>query len=407
MASEPSDSHPPQITPQRNSSNQNLASGKLAEDALKTLESFRKYSQSDQARSDRNDSDQNQNSSPEPTDPKKYPDLKLPGSIQSPTAILYRRWKLPVLLLLASIVSMTWAGLTVWAPVETLETAFLNGSMFEVRRSILANWFPGLLFSLALTAILGSHELGHYIATRLYRIRSTPPLFIPFPISPIGTCGAVILMDGRQADRKQIFDIGIAGPIAGLVVAIPVAIAGLLIELPLRSGGIPSYTFGQPLLIQALEAIIGHSVAISKTPTPIPSTDWLGLCPEWVEGVQNIDMNPLLMAAWVGLLVTGLNMIPISQLDGGHVIFGLLGRKSHLFSLIAYAACIAYVIFGALVFGQGMFVLMLVLVTIMGIKHPPSRNDAVELGLFRTLLGWATLSLPLLCIPLRPVTLIQ
>jgi hypothetical protein len=84
-------------------------------------------------------------------------------------------------------------------------------------------------------------------------------------------------MDGRQADRKQIFDIGIAGPIAGLVVAIPVAIAGLLIELPLRSGGIPSYTFGQPLLIQALEAIIGHSVAISKTPTPIPSTDWLGL----------------------------------------------------------------------------------------------------------------------------------
>ena len=113
------------------------------------------------------------------------------------------------------------------------------------------------------------------------------------------------------------------------------------------------------------------------------------------------------MAAWVGLLVTGLNMIPISQLDGGHVIFGLLGKKSHLFSLLAYASCIAYVIFGALVFGQGMFVLMLVLVTIMGIKHPPSRNDAVELGLFRTLLGWATLCLPLLCIPLRPVTLIQ
>lgn len=331
--------------------------------------------------------------------------LRLPAG-DSPRLALYRRWKLPVILLIASIVSMTWAGLTVWAPVETIEAAFSQGSLFEVRRSVLANWYPGLLFSLALTAILGSHELGHYIVTRWYQIRSTPPLFIPFPISPIGTCGAVILMDGRQADRKQIFDIGIAGPLAGLLVAIPIAAVGLISELPLRSGGVPSYTFGQPLFIQGLEALLGQTAAVTMTPTPKPSTDWFGWSPAWVEGVQNIDMNPLLMAAWVGLLVTGLNMIPISQLDGGHVIFGLLGAKSHLFSKLSYVACILYVLYSVLVFGQGMFVLMLVLVTFMGIKHPPSRNDHVAMGLPRQILGWITLSLPLLCIPLRPVTLI-
>lgn len=332
-------------------------------------------------------------------------ELRFPPGESSRLA-LYRRWKLPVILLMASIVSMTWAGLTVWAPVETIEAAFSQGSLFEVRRSVLANWYPGLLFSLALTAILGSHELGHYIVTRWYQIRSTPPLFIPFPISPIGTCGAVILMDGRQADRRQIFDIGIAGPLAGLLVAIPIAIVGLISELPLRSGGVPSYTFGQPLLIQGLEALVGQSAAVTMTPTPKPSTDWFGWSPAWVEGVQNIDMNPLLMAAWVGLLVTGLNMIPISQLDGGHVIFGLMGAKAHVISKFTYAACLLYVSYGALVFGQGMFVLMLVLVTFMGIKHPPSRNDRVAMGLPRQVLGWLTLSLPLLCIPLRPVTLI-
>ena len=326
--------------------------------------------------------------------------------VPSPRSGFLRRWRIPILLLIASILSMTWAGLTVWAPAETLGEAIQQGSLFEVRRSVLANWFPGLVFSLALTAILGSHELGHYIATRLYGIRSTPPLFIPFPISPIGTCGAVILLDGKQADRKQIFDIGIAGPLAGLAVIIPIACAGLLLDLPLRSGGVASYTFGQPLIIQGLEAILQDRPILTQTPTPSPSTDWFGLSPAWVQGVQNIDMNPLLMAAWVGLLVTGLNMIPISQLDGGHVIFGLLGSRSGLFSWIAYILCVAYVLFSTLVFGQGLFILMLVLVTFTGIRHPPSRNDAVNLGTFRTILGWLTLSLPILCIPLRPVTMI-
>lgn len=385
---------------------------KLAEGAFQALEQFRVQPPSNNAKGAEHFEARNAESvGSELDDFPKASERRTNQTLQEPSkgsskVGWMRRWKLPVLLLIASILSMTWAGLTMWAPVEAIEAALFDGSLFDVRRSILANWFPGLVFSLALTAILGAHELGHYIATRLYRIRSTPPLFIPFPISPIGTCGAVILMDGRKADRKQIFDIGIAGPLAGLVVAIPVACAGLLTELPMRSGGIPSYTFGQPLLIQGLQSLMQDSSVVTLTPPPKPPVEWMGLSTAWVAGIQNIDMNPLLMAAWVGLLVTGLNMIPISQLDGGHVIFGLLGDRSHLFSTIAYFACIAYVIFGVLVFGQGLFVLMLVLVTFMGIHHPPSRNDHVSLGTFRQVLGWLTLSLPLLCIPLRPVTMV-
>jgi membrane-associated protease RseP (regulator of RpoE activity) len=321
------------------------------------------------------------------------------------TSLWIRRWRLPIILLVASILSMTWAGLTAWSPVEILEAAWAQGSLFEVRRSVLANWIPGLLFSLSLTAILGAHELGHYLVTRGYGIRSTPPLFIPFPISPIGTCGAVILMDGRQADRRQIFDIGIAGPLAGMVIAIPIAIAGMLFEFPLRSGGVPSYIFGQPLLIQALSGLFASPSAIPISPVGESAATWLGTGSPWVAGIANIDMNPLLMAAWVGMLVTGLNMIPISQLDGGHVIFGLLGRRSGSFSWCAYLACVAYVIYGAIVYGQGLFVVMLLLVSLMGVQHPPSRNDDVVMGWPRQVLGWLTLLLPFLCIPLRPVTL--
>jgi membrane-associated protease RseP (regulator of RpoE activity) len=317
----------------------------------------------------------------------------------------FRRWSIPVLLLIATIVSMTWAGLTVWSPVEILETAYRQGSLFEVRRSILANWIPGLLFSLSLTAILGAHELGHYVVTRWYGIRSTPPLFIPFPISPIGTCGAVILMDGKRADRKQIFDIGIAGPLAGLVLAIPIALCGMWIESPLRSGGEASYTFGQPLLIQFMHEVFAPGVVIPLSPALDGSSSWFGEESGWVRGIANIDMNPMLMAAWVGLLVTGLNMIPISQLDGGHVVFGLLGSRSRWVSWFTYLACLGYVVFGAIVYRQGLFVVMLILVTLMGIKHPPSRNDDISLGLPRQILGWLTLLLPILCIPLRPVTM--
>lgn len=282
---------------------------------------------------------------------------------------------------------MTWAGVVAWAPTSILGQAMENESLFVVRQHILANWQGGLTFALSLTLILGAHELGHYFVTRWYRIQSTLPLFIPFPISPTGTCGAVIMMDGSQADRKQIFDIGLAGPLTGLVFALPIAIAGILFGTPPMTSSY-SIQFGQPLVIQWLDTLL------SATPT-LRS-----------EGVANSAMNPMLMAAWVGFLVTGLNMVPISQLDGGHVIFGLLGTKSRRVCWAAYFACALYVLYAGYRYGQPDFIVMLMLIPLMGITHPPSRNDAVELGFVRSVLGWTSLSIPFLCIPMHPITLL-
>ena len=307
------------------------------------------------------------------------------------------RWLVPLLLLLATLISMTWAGIAAWSPMGLLGNAYESGSLFEVRRHVLANWIPGLLFSVSLTIILGAHELGHYFATRIYRIQSSLPIFIPFPISPTGTCGAVILMDGMRADRRQIFDIGLAGPLAGLVFAIPIAAIGLMYGQPPQTRGQPVH-FGQPIAIQALAQLF---------PVQLDTSNKSGGNRETIraESISNEAMNPMLMAAWVGFLVTGLNMVPISQLDGGHVIFGLMGRRSRLVCWLTYLSCIGYVTYTSIRFGQPEYIVMLLLIPMMGIAHPPSRDDDVPLGLPRQIIGVASLAIPLLCIPMRPIIL--
>ena len=321
------------------------------------------------------------------------------NEIEEPKKPVLRRrpsWVIPSLLLVATLLSMTWAGIAAWSPVYLMEHAYGSGSLFEVRRHILANWFPGLVFSISLTVILGAHELGHYFVTRWYRIQSSLPIFIPFPISPTGTCGAVILMDGLKADRKQIFDIGLAGPLAGLVFAIPIAAMGLMYGQPPETRG-KSIQFGQPLVVQWLSSALSDS---DPTGNQVDIANGALLKSN---SISNESMNPMLMAAWVGFLVTGLNMVPISQLDGGHVIFGLLGPRSKYVAWCAYLASIGYVIYTSYTFGQPEFIVMLLLIPLMGIVHPKSRNDEVSLGLPRTIIGAVSLAIPFLCIPLRPI----
>ncbi|MEQ1825038.1 MAG: site-2 protease family protein [Pirellula sp.] len=304
------------------------------------------------------------------------------------------RWFVPTMLLVATLVSMTWAGIAAWSPAYLLGKAFEDQSLFEVRRHVLANWLPGVVFSISLAIILGAHELGHYFATKIYRIQSSLPIFIPFPFSPVGTCGAVILMDGMKADRRQIFDIGLAGPLAGLVFAIPLAVVGLMYGTPPKTRGV-SIHFGQPLVVQWL------AQALPSSDDENTSAAMANISND--NGVGNGSMNPMLMAAWVGFLITGLNMVPISQLDGGHVIFGLLGRSSRSIAWFAYLACIGYVVYTSYVYGQMLFVLMLLLIPMMGIEHPPSSNDDVEIGIARTVIGLLSLTIPLWCIPFRPI----
>ncbi len=301
-----------------------------------------------------------------------------------PTRDPKRIHRIAIWLAIATVLSTFWAGVGAWVPTHPFLLSMEEGSLMPIRQVLLANWWGGLQFSLGLMAILVAHELGHYILTIRYGVPSTPPLFIPFPFySPIGTMGAVIMMQSGTADRKQIFDIGLAGPLAGLLVAIPVIICGLFFNSPITYAPNAALVMGQPLLIQWLAQIF----------VPSQASEFVSLA--------NTQTSPLLMAGWVGLLVTGLNMMPLGQLDGGHVTFGLVGPKSIYIAIGAMVLSVIYM----LTTGVILFWLMLVLVLLMGLRHPPSSDDTRSLGLARQVIGWMSLALPVLCIPANPLTL--
>jgi membrane-associated protease RseP (regulator of RpoE activity) len=219
--------------------------------------------------------------------------------------------------------------------------------------------------------------MGHFLMTLRYRIPASLPYFIPFPISPLGTMGAVIAMAGYRADRRQTFDIGIAGPLAGLVIAVPILLFGVK-TLDLSQTGYGSFAVDCPLLMRLV-------------------IRWLKPEHAHVTQIWVSQMNPFFMAAWVGLLITGLNMAPISQLDGGHVTYTLFGKSAHwiargflIFVLLYIVIARAYV-----------WTLMVVLVTLIGTDHPPTGNDHMPLGRGRYLLGLVSLAIPVLCFPPR------
>lgn len=301
--------------------------------------------------------------------------------VMPPKRSHWRLTRIAIGLAILTFLSTFWAGALNWAPTEALIHGWSVGSLLSVRMVLLANWAGGLQFSLALMGILAAHEFGHYIFTRFYRVPSTPPLFIPFPISSIGTCGAVIAMQGGEADRRQIFDIGLAGPIAGLLVAIPILMYAMWHPQPLDYVPYKLMTIGHPLLVQWMAQWLIPSQAGNYV------------------AMLNTDCSPLLMAAWVGLLVTGLNMMPVGQLDGGHVAFGLLGPRSAILGVAVLVLAAAYMAY----YQIAVFSLMLILVLLMGPKHPPSRDDTRQLGWPRQVIGWLSLTIPLLCIPANPI----
>ncbi len=306
-------------------------------------------------------------------------------SSESPPKRPGRIHRVAVWLAIATVVSTFWAGVGAWIPYYPFTLSWQLESLMPIRQALLSNWLGGLQFSVALMAILAAHELGHYLLTIVYKVPSTPPLFIPFPlISPIGTMGAVIMMQSGTADRKQIFDIGLAGPLAGLVVACPILVYGILNSTPIEYAPSQSLMMGQPLLIQWLAGWL----------VPADASKFVQ--------IGNAEVSPFLMAGWVGLLVTGLNMMPLGQLDGGHVTFGLLGRNSYWVAIVALLASIGYMLYSQIL----IFSLMLVLVLLMGLRHPPSSNDAIPLGLPRQIIGWLSLTLPVLCIPANPISVL-
>jgi hypothetical protein len=285
-----------------------------------------------------------------------------------------RRLKLPLALLAFTVISTFWVGAAQWNPVGVLMRS--GGiDLTPVRRTLISHWDEGLIYAACVLAILLTHEMGHFLATLWYRVPASLPFCIPFPISPIGTLGAVIAMDGRRADRKQMFDIGLAGPLAGLAVAVPIMWIGIG-QLDLRD---------PPPAAFSLESPLGVQMALDRMQPPgyKPGN---GMIP-------NTCLNPFFMAGWVGLLITGLNMMPVSQLDGGHVTYALLGKLAHWLARLFMVAAIAYSVYA----GIHIWALMIGLVLLLGTDHPPTRDDRAPLGWFRIALGIASLAIPILC----------
>ena len=290
-----------------------------------------------------------------------------------------RRTMLPLALFLFTCVSVFWAGAGRFAPHMYL---LADGDLIGARQTVLANWQNGLVYMACLLGILFCHEMGHFVATLLYRIPASLPYFLPLPISPIGTLGAVIGMDGLKANRKEIFDIGLAGPLAGLAVAAPILWIGIQrLDLTGTPGG-GVFAIDLPLLLRL--------VFYFRPPD--------GYVPG--EGIYQWQLNPYFMAGWVGLLITGLNMLPVSQLDGGHVLFALFRRRAHALARWFMVLAIAFIVFS----GLYSWSLMIVLIMLIGTDHPPTRDDNVPLGWFRTALGFASLAIPILCFPPRVFT---
>lgn len=289
-----------------------------------------------------------------------------------------RKKILPAVLFVLSCFSTFWVGVCLWSPTITgpLWMAVANQDLHEVRMLLLSNWSHGLIYMACVMSILLLHELGHFIATLIYRVPASFPFFLPFPANPIGTLGAVIAMHGQAADRKQIFDIGIAGPLAGLVAAVPIAYFGVA-QLDLTGQPYGGFGFRLPVLL-----------------------DWFATSLQ-VPGYETGDvvwlnqLNPMFVAGWVGMLITGLNMMPLGQLDGGHITYTLFGKVAHWIARVTIIATFAYMVYHQ----NFMLVLMVMLVMLMGLNHPPTRDDRVPLGVFRYMLGLASLSIPFLCFP--------
>ncbi|MBP1690600.1 MAG: putative Peptidase [Deltaproteobacteria bacterium] len=236
----------------------------------------------------------------------------------------------------------------------------------------------GLPFSATLMGILLVHEMGHFLMSRLHGVEATPPYFIPGPPFLIGTFGAFIRMR-TPTNRKALFDVGAAGPWAGFLVSIPAVFYGLSLSevraLDTSTGGL---VLGDSLVFRWLTRLA------------------LGVSPADVI----ILLHPIALAGWFGLFITFLNLLPVGQLDGGHVVYALIGRRHRW-----VARCSLLVIIGLAFLGWQGWVMWAVLVTVLGLDHPPTIDDT-PLDPRRRVAGWLTIALfvvTFMPVPLRLV----
>jgi len=300
----------------------------------------------------------------------------------SPPPPVRERYWLHALLLGLTLVTTTWTGAMQWLSFQM----DFREEMPSIPAVALA--MHGLWYGLTILAILGAHELGHYLACRYYGISASLPFFLPVPFPLTGTAGAFIRIRQPITSKTALFDIGIAGPLAGFAIAVPALFLGLalsrVVELPADISGMVE--LGEPLLFKGAAWLVWGSV------------------PDH----QSINMHPMAFAAWFGLLATALNLFPIGQFDGGHIAYAALGRRAFLVSLITLGAAV-----GLSFYSSSWIVWTVVAILLMskfGWRHPRTWDEDVPLDRRRLLLAVVAAVVFVLCFtpaPLEPLDLIQ
>jgi len=239
--------------------------------------------------------------------------------------------------------------------------------------------WPGLAYSAAILAILGAHEMGHYLTCRYYDVDASLPYFLPF-ISLTGTMGAVIKIREAFPTRSALFDIAVAGPIGGFAVLVPLLFWGMgmsnVIPVPPDMQGV---SLGEPLLFRLAAWIaFGH----------IPDG-------------HSVNIHPIVFAAWFGMLATAWNLLPFGQLDGGHLTYATLGDRSRYFSYVTVAAAIVmcFVSYSWIL----MTAMMVVMLFVLGPRHPRVLDEHEPLGAGRRALAIAALVMFVICFTPTPI----
>jgi len=276
-----------------------------------------------------------------------------------------REWVRALTLFVITFLTTSYAGLF----YSIGDVGFLASiRIFLHSPGIIAYGFP---FSIPLISILLAHELGHYFACRYYGMRCTLPFFIPIPISITGTLGAFIKIKSPFPNKRALFDIGIAGPIAGFLVTLPTLWIGISLSRLIPKGMLPSggLSFGEPLIFRLCGWLL------------------LGYMPER----HDMLAHPTAMAAWVGLLATSLNLLPIWQLDGGHIAYAILGRlRQKRLSMVSVASLILLSFWGWPTPSYLLFALLLLFIGMrLRFYHPPTLYDEGSLNTCRLLVGLA------------------
>jgi membrane-associated protease RseP (regulator of RpoE activity) len=239
----------------------------------------------------------------------------------------------------------------------------------------------GWVFSVPLMAILLVHEMGHYLTGRRHLLDVTPPYFIP-AIPPLGTFGAFIKIRSPITNRKVLVEVGASGPMAGALIAIPLLIVGLyLSEIRPQVGEAKGFSFGSSIILELLCLLRFGEFSFNST----------------------ILLHPTAMAAWFGLFVTAMNLLPIGQLDGGHVIYALFGpRRAQIISTVVFVCLIPL----GIILWPGWFMFG-VLTLFLGLRHPPPLDPYTPLDRSGRLLGWADIVLLLMTFIPVPLNFVE